>query len=525
MNLLYHLFILSAPRQRKWVMNRYGASTIFALLIALFCSGSNVEASLPEGLDQKLRIHNFNLYFSPCAANDMILQDMKGMSVNLSSYRGKVVLLNFWRIDCPSCSLEKPILERIFRSYSARGLVILAVNLFDPEHKQRSYLEKNRFNYTFAFDPGNRFSIRNQGLTTKIPTCFVVNSNSEAIYEIAGVPTTYVINRKGQVVGNSVGLVNWEESPFVEFLESLLNHPSGPIAEKAKSYDNIAGHGSNSLSAERLPSSRGPVAAVYAQAAPTISPGMSLQGQAPSSLPFQPPVSMEARPVGPPPASPSPALESTSLTDEPAQRTKKPARSAKKPEPNQSPQSTINPPGDKSLKPASQKKSPRTVSPISQGMPQQPKTGVTVPDQYLPPSISTSGATGRAGSLPTLPPALPYVPSRPSDQAVNRGIFPDQGTVTARVPAILSKPAVGVASQREKEQSLELPSAQQLGATNPIDGFILDSFGHAGLSRPQLIKPGGQELPPSSVFGQVGQDIKQLGTGIRETFSRLLPGW
>ena len=158
-------------------------------------------------------------------------------------------------------------------------------------------------------------------------------------------------------------------------------------------------------------------------------------------------------------------------------------------------------------------------------MPQQPKTGVTVPDQYLPPSISTSGATGRAGSLPTLPPALPYVPSRPSDQAVNRGIFPDQGTVTARVPAILSKPAVGVASQREKEQSLELPSAQQLGATNPIDGFILDSFGHAGLSRPQLIKPGGQELPPSSVFGQVGQDIKQLGTGIKETFSRLLPGW
>ena len=85
----------------------------------------------------------------------------------------------------------------------------------------------------FAFDPSNRFSVRQQALRSGTPATFVVNSRSEAIYEIPGVPTTYVINRQGQVVGNAVGLLNWEEGPLTELLESLLGPPPAAIAQLA----------------------------------------------------------------------------------------------------------------------------------------------------------------------------------------------------------------------------------------------------------------------------------------------------
>src|SRR5271157_4201199 len=129
-------------------------------------------AALPD----QLRALNLSLYAAPCPANDMTLKDLSGRQITLSSLRGKVVLLNFWKIDCPPCSMEKPILERIFRKYAARGLEVMAVNLVDEASQQQAYCRAHGFTFKFAFDPHNLLSLRQQVLGSGAATSFLVNS-------------------------------------------------------------------------------------------------------------------------------------------------------------------------------------------------------------------------------------------------------------------------------------------------------------------------------------------------------------
>jgi thiol-disulfide isomerase/thioredoxin len=95
-------------------MLRYQPVAIFLLLLIYLVPAADAAAGLPD----QLRDLNFNLYSAPCPANDMTLRDLKGREITLAAQRGKVVILNFWKIDCPPCSVEKPILEKIYRKYA-----------------------------------------------------------------------------------------------------------------------------------------------------------------------------------------------------------------------------------------------------------------------------------------------------------------------------------------------------------------------------------------------------------------------
>ncbi len=217
-----------------------GAAAILLLIVLL---AANAFASLRDDLQDR----NFNLYSAPFPAGNMILQDLKGRSINLASLRGKVVILNFWKIDCAPCSAEKPILERIYRKFGPRGLEVIAVNLFDSPEKLRSFLQDSGLTFTIAFDSTNQLSLKQHKLGAGLPTTFVVNANSEAIYEIPGVPTTYVLNKKGEVIGSSVGLVNWEEEPIVTLLEMLLGPQTSTVANSALHLDDPVLHSSKPI--------------------------------------------------------------------------------------------------------------------------------------------------------------------------------------------------------------------------------------------------------------------------------------
>lgn len=522
MNLLYYTDSMWDLHKRNAVMNKQRSISVLVLLVASFWSGFDVKASLSEGLDQRLRTHNFNVYSVPSPANDMILHDMKGRPVSLSASKGKVVLLNFWRIDCPPCSIEKPILERVFRKHFGRGLEIVAVNLFDPVERQFSYVQSNGFSYTFACDPRNNFCIRQDAVGSKIPSSFVINSNSEAIYEIPGVPTTYVIDRQGRVVGNCVGLVNWEASPFAEFLESLLSKPRVHAAETMGFFETVARQG-GPTSAGHPPDHDSPVATKLAQA----GSGAASSEQPSMRLPFQAPASPDIQRDKPSPVSPPPGTDGNRQAGEPTKQVKKPKESEKGSQARQLSTSQTSASEVRSVSQGAKKKAGGGLPSGSQGTVPQPRSGVTFSEPYAPPSLPAAGGVGTVGSrtLLPLPPALPYTRPRASQLSTQRNVLPDQtGTVLSRIPLSAGPSSGSVPVQDRQGQSPGLPSARPLGTPNPIDGFILDSFGRAGQSQPVLIRPETKGLPPSSLLGQMGQDIRQLGTGIRETFSKLLPG-
>jgi thiol-disulfide isomerase/thioredoxin len=480
-------------------MSKYRSAVSFLLWTASLLYVSQVSAALPD----RLREHNFNFYSAPCPANDMLLQNVNGGVINLSSLRGKVVILNFWKIDCPPCSTEKPILEKIRRKYAGRGLEIVAVNLFDSGDRLKSYCQSGHFGFIFAFDPENRFSIRKQNLASGLPTTFVINSNSEAIYEVPGLPTTYLINRNGEVVGNSVGMVNWEEEPFAQLLDSLLGPPTDSVAQNGRDFSTIAGQGH-------------PHQIAQAQTSPSLP--FQQQGASPATTPRvlgpQAPVPELGLAPGQSPTKPQVAKPGTATQPGKKTQTAKPGTAA----------------GGQKKATQVRQPSPGAVAPgagtpgVGAASSRKPATPTPFVAQPAPP---TSGAPLPAGTatLPPLPPAMPYVPG--GTRAARPSVVPDeQGNVMARIPESGQGGYPGDSTSPAGAAG-QLPPAQAVTGRNPIGGFIMDSFGHArpasgGPSPAAGVPP--SQAPATSIFDQLNQDIQALGSGIKETFSRVLPG-
>ena len=106
-------------------------------------------------------------------------------SISLRSLRGKVVVLNFFQSACNGCKQESPMLERLWRQDRRRGVVVLGVDAFE-----------------LSRGDGTRF-VRAYGLT--YPIVFdgigLVAGNSYAVFNL---PVTYVLNRKGRIVGGEL---------------------------------------------------------------------------------------------------------------------------------------------------------------------------------------------------------------------------------------------------------------------------------------------------------------------------------
>jgi thiol-disulfide isomerase/thioredoxin len=103
------------------------------------------------------------------------LKDLKGNTVDLSSFEGKVVFLDFWAPWCTPCKEELPALEGLYRIYNREGLEIIAVAVDSSEQSVSRFLQRIAVSYQVVLD--NR----------------VV---SEA-YRCSHMPTGYIIGREG----------------------------------------------------------------------------------------------------------------------------------------------------------------------------------------------------------------------------------------------------------------------------------------------------------------------------------------
>jgi cytochrome c biogenesis protein CcmG, thiol:disulfide interchange protein DsbE len=121
------------------------------------------------------------------AAPDFALErlDTSG-EIRLSSLRGKVVVLNFWASWCEPCKEEAPVLERTWSEHGPDDLVVVGVDWKDLGSAARRFAERYRMTYPL---------VRNgQELTRP--------------YGLTGVPETFVIDRKGRIVGAIAGALN-----------------------------------------------------------------------------------------------------------------------------------------------------------------------------------------------------------------------------------------------------------------------------------------------------------------------------
>lgn len=142
------------------------AVALLAALIALFArsvleGSATVAAELNDG--QRPAAPNFSL---PSL-------DGKG-DVALKSFRGKVVVLNFWASWCPPCRVEAPQFNLIQREYARRGVAVVGVDSQDFASDARAWARELHVSYPLVHDSSNDVTNR-WGVTSGFPVTFVIN--------------------------------------------------------------------------------------------------------------------------------------------------------------------------------------------------------------------------------------------------------------------------------------------------------------------------------------------------------------
>lgn len=120
-------------------------------------------------------------------APDFVLKDSTGADVRLSSYKGRVVLLNFWATWCHGCKLEIPWIVEFQKKYKDRGFAVIGVAMDDDGWKSvRPYLAEKRLNYTIV----------------------VGNQEMAKPFGLDAMPMTFLIDRDGKIAATSVGIID-----------------------------------------------------------------------------------------------------------------------------------------------------------------------------------------------------------------------------------------------------------------------------------------------------------------------------
>ena len=126
----------------------------------------------------------------------LVLPD--GNLVEFKKYNGKIVFLNFWATWCPPCRAEMPNIQRLYEEYGDRIEFIL-VTQEDPVMVQ-----------LFLDDKGFSLPFHRPASTPPSPL------------QSSALPTTYLINQKGEIVIKKTGAFNWDSKKTHAFLDEHL---------------------------------------------------------------------------------------------------------------------------------------------------------------------------------------------------------------------------------------------------------------------------------------------------------------
>ena len=135
-------------------------------------------------------------------APQFTLRNLKGNLVDLKSFNGQVVVLNFWATWCVPCRIEMPAFENLYRRYRSQGVTVLGVSLDKGgDEKVRKFVEEYQLSFPILMDSEGK---------------------AEKLYPSISIPFTFVIDKSGRIVARIDGAKNWESKETFEAIEYLL---------------------------------------------------------------------------------------------------------------------------------------------------------------------------------------------------------------------------------------------------------------------------------------------------------------
>lgn len=124
-----------------------------------------------------------------------------GKTVSLAQYKGQVVMINFWATWCGPCRQEMPLLENIYKKYSKAGFTLLGVNVEPDSKAAEDWLKATPVSFPVLFD---------------------TKSEVSKLYNVAGMPSTVIVDRKGNVRVIHHGYKPGDENSYMDNIRTLV---------------------------------------------------------------------------------------------------------------------------------------------------------------------------------------------------------------------------------------------------------------------------------------------------------------
>jgi len=147
------------------------------------------------------------------AAPSFTAKTLSGETFTKESLRGSVVLLQFWTTWCPVCREDQPAVESVSSEFTAKGLVVLAVDVHEPETTVRQYLQER---------------------PRSCPIVLTESTDLVAKYKPHSFPLYVVLDRDGNVAGTQNGAGGEESLRQLLGRAGLTSRPADPTEKTAE---------------------------------------------------------------------------------------------------------------------------------------------------------------------------------------------------------------------------------------------------------------------------------------------------
>ena len=163
------------------------------LIIFIFLVTNVLAEELPD-------IKNIVIHKVPKTYDNVIFLDKKDQKININEFKGNLLILNFWATWCEPCKEEMPSLDSLQVNPELNKIKIFAINIgkenFDKVNK--FFINLNIKNFEPYFDPPKTLA---------------------KTFSLRGVPTSILINKKGQEFARIIGSIDFEDKNFVNWMK------------------------------------------------------------------------------------------------------------------------------------------------------------------------------------------------------------------------------------------------------------------------------------------------------------------
>lgn len=135
-------------------------------------------------------------------APDFTLKDINGKDISLSSFKGKVVLINFWGTFCIPCRKEMPSIETLYNTYKDKGFLVIAVSEDKDLKDVKDFVTKYGLTFTIVMDQDKKVAKQ---------------------YKIFAMPTSFLIDKRGMISKKFFGDKDWADKESKKMVEKLLS--------------------------------------------------------------------------------------------------------------------------------------------------------------------------------------------------------------------------------------------------------------------------------------------------------------